>query len=684
VTTVSTYLVPYTSHFDSTYAILVKATIMDHYAPEPQWNKCVDACELCALSPEDFKAYLANDQGSTLTCVRLSARPMVFFEDGQRDVSGVAVRDNDSHAYSATIPDLIECETCGPVENIENVYTASMSECESCKSVDNEESVETASMSVDSVDSGDDSEHDTWSVVSESDSIVVYNQRLLCDDDDQADKSSEDDDDVDDSDEGDADDQEDVEDEEESDDGEEDLDDDTSEQDDRLDSDSEEDESLDDYTEESIRLAEALEVQELYREELEELKRQHRDERKHAEWRYHQMEVRTQDLHQEIEIRVEEGWRREADYKKRHREELNGLQRMHDQRLEQIKLKLTQENYEIVELLAMSEECRRQDAADSAKLSAEAANALSAQIQEVSKLKTTLENTKSAYSSQTAKHRKDLLLLQNRLEAALVKEQNEHSTQLAARNQLAKVEHQMEKNRKDFKHLHQQAMNASKEALQRQHETQLTAVRLSYEQELEKLKQEHEQDKAHNDGHVCELEAELDALCQDRDEQYQINCDLREKFEEAEFDTEYELEEADQKIECLEQILSDTSCELQGVKDEKTQLDEEMVELQATMEELCQQVQDSKVKHEQDMNEATSRRQELEKNVITMNWELRAAKREIMELHNQLKEVKVKEQEMEKREQQLLSQGTADRLMFERTAYALHGLLKGELSEEDL
>jgi hypothetical protein len=654
----------------------------------------VEACELCALSPEDFKAYLANDQGSTLRCIRAAAGPMLFFEDGQNNGSGEAACGNDRHAYTAAIPDPIECETCGPVENAGDVEAASMSECETCSRVDYEESAETASMSEDDIGSGDDSENDAWSVVSESDSIVVYNQRLLCDDVDQADESDvenddqdadgSDNDDADDSDEEDAIDQEDIQDGEESDDDQHQLDDGTSEQDDHLDSDSEEDETLDDYTEESIRLAEALEVQELYREELEELKRQHRDERKHAEWEYHQMEVRTQDLHQEIEIRVEEGWRREADYKKRHREELNGLQRMHDQRLEQIKLKLTQENYEIVELLAMSEECRRQDAADSAKLSAEAANALSAQIQEVSKLKTTLENTKSAYSSQTAKHRKDLLSLQNRLEAALVKEQNEHSTQLAARNQLAKVEHQMEKNRKDFKHLHQQAMNASKEALQRQHETQLTAVRLSYEQELEKLKQEHEQDKAHNDGHVCELEAELDALCQDRDEQYQINCDLREKFEEAEFDTEYELEEADQKIECLEQILSDTSCELQGVKDEKTQLDEEMVELQATMEELFQQVQDSKVKHEQDMNEATSRRQELEKNVITMNWELRAAKREIMELHNQLKEVKVKEQEMEKREQQLLSQGTADRLMFERTAYALHGLLKGELSEEDL
>lgn len=660
---------------------------MDHYAPEPQWNKCVEACELCALSPEDFKAYLANDEGSTLRCVRLSARPMLFFEDGQNNVSGEAACGNDRHAYTAAIPDPIECETCGPVENVVDVEAASMSECETCSPVGNNESVETASTSEDNIGSGDDSENDTWSVVSESDSIVVYNQRLLCDDDDQADEESDienDDQDADVSEEEDDDNQNDVEDEEDSDDEEEDLDDDISEQDDHLDSDSEEDETLDDYTEESIRLAEALEVQELYREELEELKRQHHDERKHAEWRYHQIEVRTHDLHQEIEIRVEEGWRREADHKKRHREELNGLQRIHDQRLEQIKLKLTQENYEIVELLAMSEECRHHDAADSAKLSAEAANALSAEIQEVSKLKTTLENTKSAYSSQTAKHHKDLRLLQNRLEAALVKEQHDHTTHLAIRNQLAKVEHEMDRNRKEFKLLHQQAMNASKEALQRQHETQLAAVRQSYEQELEKLKQEHEQDKAHNDGHVCELEAELDALCQDRDEQYQINCDLREQFEEAEFDTEYELEEADQKIECLEQILNDTSCELQSVKDEKTQLNEEMIELQVTMEKLCQQAQDSKVKHERDMIEATSHRQELEKNVITMNWELRAAKREVLELHDQLKEVKIKEQEMENREQQLLSQCTADRLMFERTAYALRELLKGESSEEDL
>jgi hypothetical protein len=678
VTTVSTYLIPHTSYYLSSVT-LVKAATMEYHVPEPQWSKCLDNCELCALSPEDFKEYLVDNQGSTLRCVRLSARPMLFFKDGQRYVSGVAVRGNDRHADTATISDPIERETCRPVENAEDVVATSMSECETCSPVDNEESVEAASMSKDNVGSGDDSEDDAWSVVSESDSIVLYNQRLLCDDDDQADEESDvekDDQDADDSDVEDAVDQEDAEDEEESEDAEKRLDDNTSEQDEYLNSDNEEDETLDDYTEEGIRLAEALEVQALYREELEELRRQHQDERKHAEWRYHQMEVRTRDLHQEIEIRVEEGWRRESDYKKRHREELDGMQRMHDQRLEQIKLKLTQENYEILKSLEVSQERRRQDAANSAKLSAEAANTLSAEIQEVIKLKTTLENTKSAYSSQTARNHKELRLLQNRLEAALIKEQNDHSTHLTTRNQLAKVEHEMDKDRKNFKHLHQQAMIASKEALQRQHETHLGAVRQSYEQELEKLKEEHEQDKAHNDGHVCELEAELDALCQERDEQYQRNCDLRERFEEARFDTEYELEEADQKLECLEQILSDTSCELQGVKDEKTQLDEEMVELQATMEELCQQAQDNKVKHKQDMDKAIGHRQELEAAVSSLLSQLGTANQGNTELRDQLKEVKVKEQEMEKREQQLLSQSTADRLMFERTAHALRSLLK--------
>jgi chromosome segregation ATPase len=325
--------------------------------------------------------------------------------------------------------------------------------------------------------------------------------------------------------------------------------------------------------------------------------------------------------------------------------------------------------------LEVSQECRRQDAANIAKLSAEAANTLSAKIQEVSKLKAELANTKSAYSSQTARHHKEVRLLQNRLEGALIKEQNDHDTHLTTRNQLAKVEHEVQELKQDFKRQHQQTMDASKEALQRQH-AHLAAVKRSYEQELEKLKGEHEQDKAHNDGHVCELEAELDALCQERDEQYQKNCDLRERFEEARFDTAYELEEADQKLECLEQILSNTSCELQGVKDEKTQLGEEMVELQATMEETCQQAQDNKVKHEQDMNRAASRRQELEATVSRLVSELGTAKQGNTELRDQLKEVKTKEQEMETREQQLLSQSTADRLMFERTAYALRALLK--------
>jgi hypothetical protein len=550
---------------------------MDTSVQQAQWSKCVEACELCTLNPKEFDEYLADKKGRTLNCIKTSEQPRRYFEDGQEYVSGVAVCGNDRHVYTATIPDPIECETCGPVENAGNVDAATASDGDVGSGDDN---------------SVEDSEDDAWSVVSEGESIVAYgNQRLLCDDDedDEGNDIEHDDNDDADSNDEDADDQEDVDDDQEPDDEKEDLNNRTDDEDEHLSSDNEEHDNLDDYTEEGIRLAEALEVQELYREEVEELKRQYQEERKHVEWRYHQLEVRTRDLHQEIEIRVEEGWRRESGYKRRHREELDGMQRMHHQRLEQIKLKLTQENYEILKSLEVSQERRRQEAANSAKLSAEAANTLSAEIQEVSKLKTTLENTKSAYSSQTARHHKELRLLQNRLEGALIKEQNDHSTYLTTRNQLAKVEHEMDRARKDFKHQHQQAMNASKEALQRQHETHLAAVRRSYEQELEKLKEEREQDKAHNDGYVCELEAELDELCQEKDEQYDESRKQHEKMEDANHELEHELEEANQKIECLEQILSNTSCELQDVKDEKTQLGEEMVELQATMEELCQQ-----------------------------------------------------------------------------------------------
>jgi chromosome segregation ATPase len=175
---------------------------------------------------------------------------------------------------------------------------------------------------------------------------------------------------------------------------------------------------------------------------------------------------------------------------------------------------------------------------------------------------------------------------------------------------------------------------------------------------------------------VCELEAELDELYQGKDEQYDESRKQHEKMEEANHELEHELEEANQKVECLEQILSNTLCELQDVKHGKAQLDEEMVELQATMEELCQQAQDNKVKHEQDVNRATGRRQELEAAVSSLMSEVGMARQGNTELRDQLKEIKVKEQEMEKREQQLLSQSTADRLMFERTAFALHSLLE--------
>jgi hypothetical protein len=76
------------------------------------------------------------------------------------------------------------------------------------------------------------------------------------------------------------------------------------------------------------------------------------------------------------------------------------------------------------------------------------------------------------------------------------------------------------------------------------------------------------------------------------------------------------------------------------------------------------------------MNRATDCRQKLEATVSRLLSELGTAKQGNTELHEQLKEVKAKEQETEKREQQLLSQITADRLMFERTAYALRNLLE--------
>jgi hypothetical protein len=641
---------------------------------QTQWDKCLEICDLCNLTPQDFDNYLANKKGRTLECIHT----LLAFEDSNR--------------YQFAVE---ECE--------EDTQTTT---------VDNPQIFETVSLAESDNSSVEDFEDDTWSVVSESESVIMpVHQYRLSDHHDQTDQTDQTDgerdidDDDDDNSNDDADEERYVEDdsendadEEESEDEKEDLIDTPDGKDEHLDSDNEQDGQFDDCTEEGIRIAEAQkqveacqqqarEGRKQYLKELEELKRQHQDERKQAAWKHDQMLVCAADAWEQLEINREEAWAIECELKEKHSEELDAMQRNHDQQVVLVKLEFDLERSQLRKSLIMSQSRHRLDADNHAKLCADAAETLSLEIKNVVKMKAAFEKTLEAINADhnlyVAELREHWHLLKSKLDEAQVKEQDDHEHHLETRNQLARTQHEVQ----DLRQKEQDI-----EELQEQHEQQLYKVRVSFEQKLEKVQREYEQEKTHNEEYVCELETEMDEMCQEKDELYYAKSQLCEKMEEQyqdlEFSHEHEMDKVKEEMEQLKQSLCTISDELKDVKAELTEADKVMVEVEATLHELCQQAQDSKVKHEQDLSEATGRHQGLEEKACKLVLELHVARLESMGLGDQLKEVKKelqetqemeqkmkeREQEMKEREQELMSQCAVDRLMFERTMQALRAM----------
>jgi hypothetical protein len=194
---------------------------------QTQWDKCLEICDLCNLTPQNFDNYLANKKGRTLECIHT----LLAFEDSNR--------------YQFAVE---ECE--------EDTQTTT---------VDNPQIFETVSLAESDNSSVEDFEDDTWSVVSESESVIMpVHQYRLSDHHDQTDQTDQTDgerdiDDDDDNSNDDADEERYVEDdsendadEEESEDEKEDLIDTPDGKDEHLDSDNEQDGQFDDCTEEGI------------------------------------------------------------------------------------------------------------------------------------------------------------------------------------------------------------------------------------------------------------------------------------------------------------------------------------------------------------------------------------------------------------------------------------------------
>lgn len=627
---------------------------------EAQWSKCLASCELCNLTPEGFETYMNNANGRTLEC----AKTWGVFQDSKDPTAILEGREENTQARS--LPEMLE--TC-------------MSD-----SFPIPQDVETADMTESDDSSVKDDQDDVWSVVSDvcdSASVQDDSQRKV-DEESQADDEK-------DSDEAADDGEPHAEDEEQR------LGNDTDKQDERPgdvineqathdDRDNEEDEHFDDCTEEGIRLAEVQKqledykqatlincyrLETMHRKQLDDTKRQYEaqsvKERERtasacavAEVNEHlnnRMTSHIRELEEELERSIQAAWDLESELENKRCEELDSLNREHHRQLDQYKLKFKQDCHLLRKALTESENHRRQDAVKHANLFAEAADTLHDQIKKAEDMKVacerTLETTAKVHDIEVAKLQVNCRWLEDKVKRALAKEAEDHDAHLRTRNQLAKAEHEIEE----------------------------------LKQKLELAKQEHEADNALNEEHVCDLESEMNEMCQEKDERYHEKDQLCEKMEEAYQDLEitydHDLSEAKDVIERLEQNLRTVSDELRKVKEEKTQLEKDMAETEATMEELYQQTQESEAGPEQDSSEAASQRQWLEGEVRELRGALKEAKQEDKELRDQLRdaikgmqESQERQQELKQREYALMSQCAADRLMFERSAYALRSLLQ--------
>ena len=648
-----------------------------------QWSPCLASCELCNLSPEAFNAYLTDFNGRIVECAKTFDYSLSIVKESKDLVT--TLKECIEDRFPTDMSDLAEC--CKPNPCV------------------NEWTVETASMTQSEDSSVNDDEDDVWSVVSDvcTDSSPQSVSQQEVDEERKADDDTTSDADKDDphgegeeqrldnnTDTGKS------------------LDNDTDEQDQQINRDNNEDEQFDDCTEEGIRLAEVQKQLEdckqetleychrlemMYRKQLEETERQHQAESATERERtasasataavtQHQcdrMSSRICELEEKIKICAQEALKLECELESKRCKEVDTLKLEHYNRYERLKLNFRKEYHVVRKALEESEDHRHQDAVKNANLYVETADTLSEQIKKAEDMKVAcekmLETTKKVHDIEVAKLHVNLRWLEDKLKRALAKEAEDHGAHLHTRNQLAKAEDEVEELKQK-----EQEMVSAKEELQRQHEQQLAEVRDSYEQKLELAKQEHEADNALSEEQICDLEAEMDAMYQDKDELCHERDQMCEKMADAYQDLEishaHEMREANEEMKRLKQSLRSMSEELEEVKKEKLQLDKDMDEAEATMDELCQEAQDSEAGHKQDMSEAASRRRELEREVKDLRGALEGVKEEDNDLREQLQKAKKGMEELVEREQALVSQCAADRLMFERSAFALRSLLQ--------
>lgn len=214
-----------------------------------------------------------------------------------------------------------------------------------------------------------------------------------------------------------------------------------------------------------------------------------------------------------------------------HHVELNEMQRGHHQELDELERRQRQSYERIVKAAEETEDRCYQKAARDAELCAEAAEALSAQIEKADRMKAEfekkLENTNSHYKAllTTAHANREWLIEETRRVLSNSDKVNDENATL--REQLTKAVADVQKlkqNEQTTKADHAQEMIKLKEEAQRQHE-----------EAFDELVDEHEQDCAELADNLWEADNEIDGL----------------RRREQEMESEHKKEMSEAKAECV-------------------------------------------------------------------------------------------------------------------------------------
>ncbi|KAG9656580.1 hypothetical protein KCU64_g5778, partial [Aureobasidium melanogenum] len=342
--------------------------------------------------------------------------------------------------------------------------------------------------------------------------------------------------------------------------------------------------------------------------QLEEIKRQHKTERSRERERADEAQQQLKATEKMLKDCREDFCTRLYAAEQAHRNKLQEMQDKHDQELEGLRRRQLQ-TYETLTKTAEEEAERfRLKAARDAELCADAAEVLSAQIKinEImkSEFEKSLKDADTRYNQEVKRGHVEREWLTNEACEMLKKTNKVNDENLRLREELAEAINDIQElaqKMQTTKAGHAEEIDRLKEEAQRQHVQALDELENEHEQDFDELVDEYEQDCAELADYLWEADKEID--------------------------------------------------------------------------ELRQREQNMETKHKQEMGQAKADRLWLENKMRDLLVVVTEAQQKGDELRTQLKEAKYEVQELKEREHELILQQNAERAMFESSLHSMRNLL---------